>query len=490
MSLLTAPDRTDARRAIVDIGSNSLRLVIYAAPSRVPVILYNEKVAVGLGRNLAASGEIGSKAFSAGVAACRRFVAVLKAAGVRDVRTVATAAARDARDGPDFLKAVRATGLKPQLLRGEEEAIASAPGRPLGLSRAAGIAGDIGGGSLELVDLSDGRLAVPPSFPLGTLRLPALRGKNGTLDGKAIRRMLTDGGWPPRAGNDRLFFGGRDRARARCARPPSARRARAARPRPCHPGRSAGIAACSDRRAGHRRTASDSRHRQCARADARRSGGVVRSARRASGHREFRHLGVRPARRSVVSVARSGRAKTRSADRRRAGVAAAFGTSRLGRRGRGRLDCTACLPTKQNREASIRVATCLVSGGGLEEESEARAEHALDVALLGAWVGIDARGSRITGAGALHRLGRQGATSGAQRYARTGHPLGRGDPACRTAWREPQRAAVPCAIVAREERYRADPQTRPTSRFMAMSYASSTARLAAAFGGDAVLELA
>lgn len=386
--------QADTRRAIVDIGSNSLRLVIYAAPSRVPVILYNEKVAVGLGRNLAETGAIGEDAFDAGVSACRRFVAVLRAAGVKDVKTVATAAARDAADGPEFLQAVRAAGLKPILLAGTEEAIASAMGVYSAFPGVDGIAGDIGGGSLELVALHDGQLERPASFPLGTLRLPALRGKSGKLDAKAVRKMLKDGGWPAQSGpTDYYSVGGTGRALAALdlhllgVRVPIVH--------------------------GHVITADRLpllRDAIAARdlSELRRIPGIA-SARvpmlddlAALFEVLADHLGIDQ---FVVSgfglreglLFQSLTAKVQALDPLIEG--ARGWQERSGRPGwDGEVVARWIAPLfadETPEQTAIRTAACLVSGGGLEEESEARAEHALDVALLGAWIGIDARGREL-----------------------------------------------------------------------------------------------
>ncbi|CAM3068867.1 hypothetical protein SPAN111604_02265 [Sphingomonas antarctica] len=394
MALHSVSDRTDARRAIVDIGSNSLRLVIYAAPSRVPVILYNEKVAVGLGRNLAATGMIGDDNFAAGVAACRRFAAVLKAAGVHDVTTVATAAARDASDGPDFLHAVRATGLEPQLLGGKEEAIASAMGVRSAFPRAQGLAGDIGGGSLELVDLANGALDRPASFPLGTLRLPALRGKNGRLDAKTIRRMLNEGGWPEQtAPTDYYSVGGTGRALAALdlhlldVRVPLVH----------------GHIIPADR-LSLLREAIAARET----AELRRIPGIA-SARVPMLDDLAALFEVLAAHLGLANFVISGfglregllfQALTPDVQELDPLIEGARGwqqrSGRPGWDGAAVAEWIAPLFAGESRcEAAIRTAACLVSGGGLEEESEARAEHAIDVALLSPWIGIDARGREL-----------------------------------------------------------------------------------------------
>ena len=110
---------TNARRAIIDIGSNSVRLVVYAGPRRAPATLFNEKVAAGLGKGLAAGGALDPKAVEQTLRALARFRAVTHAMSVNDVRTVATAAARDASDSAQFLARVRDVGLEIELLSGE-----------------------------------------------------------------------------------------------------------------------------------------------------------------------------------------------------------------------------------------------------------------------------------------------------------------------------------------------------------------------------------
>ena len=117
-----------AEQAIIDIGSNTVRLVIYGGPARAPAVLYNEKVTARLGKGVAEDGKLSEKAMGTVLAALGRFEALLRLRGVKKVQTVATAAARDASNGPAFLARVAALGLNPRLLSGEEEAVTSARG--------------------------------------------------------------------------------------------------------------------------------------------------------------------------------------------------------------------------------------------------------------------------------------------------------------------------------------------------------------------------
>ena len=117
-------DRPD--RAVIDIGSNTVRLVVYSGSRRAPGIWLNEKVTAKLGRELATTGRIPDKAMDLALAGLARFAAILTDIGVADVQTVATAAARDAENGQEFLGRVRNLGLEPRLLSGLEEADYSA----------------------------------------------------------------------------------------------------------------------------------------------------------------------------------------------------------------------------------------------------------------------------------------------------------------------------------------------------------------------------
>lgn len=181
------------RTAIIDIGSNSIRLVVYQGPARLPAILFNEKVLAGLGRSLAQTGAIDAEAMAAAEIALARFEALTREMRCDTVRTVATAAARDAANGDDLLAIAAQHGLTVELLSGEEEARAAGYGVISAIPGADGIVGDLGGGSLELVRVRDGAILQHASFPLGVLRIAALREKGG-LD-RRVGKLLRDAGW-------------------------------------------------------------------------------------------------------------------------------------------------------------------------------------------------------------------------------------------------------------------------------------------------------
>ncbi len=216
---LTGHDRAvasgEGERAIIDIGSNTVRLVIYGGPLRAPAVLFNEKVTARLGKGVAETGCLAPKAAAAALAALARYRALLDLRGVTDVQVVATAAVRDAADGAAFLERVRALGFAPRLLSGEEEAVTSATGVIGAFPQARGVVADLGGGSLELVDVGGGECRHGVSLPLGTLRLPALAGENLET---VVRGLLAKAGWsPPKSGATLYLVGGSLRQIARHA---------------------------------------------------------------------------------------------------------------------------------------------------------------------------------------------------------------------------------------------------------------------------------
>ncbi len=184
------------RSAIIDIGSNSIRLVVYQGPARAPMQVFNEKLMVGLGASLATTGAIEAKPFRRGLAALARFQQLASTMELDSLRCVATAAVRDASNGGDFLDAAQRLGLRVELLSGEQEAAAAGHGIMSALPDADGIGADLGGGSLELVRIRGGKIVRGHSFPLGVLRIPALRLSSGRRFRAVVATMLAEAGWP------------------------------------------------------------------------------------------------------------------------------------------------------------------------------------------------------------------------------------------------------------------------------------------------------
>ncbi len=171
--------------AVIDVGSNSVRLVLYRVEGRAVWTVFNEKVLAGLGRDLAVTGQLSAEGQEAALAALRRFAALVGAARPDRVFAVATAAARDAEDGPAFCRRVRAdTGLDLRVLTGAEEARYAALGVLAGAPESTGLAGDLGGASLELVRLEDGQPGEGVTLPLGPFAF------NGRFDPDRVRKEV------------------------------------------------------------------------------------------------------------------------------------------------------------------------------------------------------------------------------------------------------------------------------------------------------------
>ena len=176
--------------AIIDIGSNSVRLVVYAGATRIPWIIFNEKVMAGLGQKIAETGELSEDSQEKALDALRRYRLLTREMGVVRTRVVATAAVRDASNGAEFIRKVRSIGFKPELLSGEQEGVMAGQGVLSAIPEADGIVADLGGGSLELADVDDGEVHHSASLPFGVLRLePFLRKGPGGLAKKVAKTI-------------------------------------------------------------------------------------------------------------------------------------------------------------------------------------------------------------------------------------------------------------------------------------------------------------
>ncbi|MEM9750452.1 MAG: Ppx/GppA family phosphatase [Pseudomonadota bacterium] len=159
-------------RAVIDIGSNSVRLVIYGGPERAPAAIVNEKVLCGLGRGLRATGRLGEEPMESALGALSRYRRLLDGYGDIDVQTVATSAVRDADNSDAFLSAAADLGVPVRVLTGREEGLYAGLGVLSAEPSAEGLVGDLGGGSLELMKIGRGAPAAAiDSLVLGPLRL-------------------------------------------------------------------------------------------------------------------------------------------------------------------------------------------------------------------------------------------------------------------------------------------------------------------------------
>jgi exopolyphosphatase/guanosine-5'-triphosphate,3'-diphosphate pyrophosphatase len=203
--------------AVIDVGSNSVRLVIYERLGRSATPLFNEKELCGLARGVGAKGHLDSEAVASALAAVRRFVALCKQMQVSALYALATAAVRRASDGAEFMAALEAaTGGPVSVLSGTEEARLAALGVVSGVHRPDGVAGDLGGGSLEVVDVSAKGIGTGESFPLGGLTLEEAAERSIKKAEKIVAEVLS-GSKVLAGGEKRAFYaiGGTWRSLAR-----------------------------------------------------------------------------------------------------------------------------------------------------------------------------------------------------------------------------------------------------------------------------------
>jgi len=211
------PRKRASSVAVIDIGSNSVRLVVYEAMARSLITIFNEKALCGLGREVQSTGLLAPDAITKALTSLRRFRALCKVMKVGRVHAIATAACRDASNGPNFIaKAERICGTRIAILTGPREARLSALGVVSGIHRPDGIVGDLGGGSLELIDVSGHRIRGGLTLPLGSLALQDLSHKSLKRAERIVKSELAE---VPQiqAGRGRAFYavGGTWRALAR-----------------------------------------------------------------------------------------------------------------------------------------------------------------------------------------------------------------------------------------------------------------------------------
>jgi exopolyphosphatase/guanosine-5'-triphosphate,3'-diphosphate pyrophosphatase len=202
---------------VIDIGSNSIRLVIYENEMRTPTPLLNEKLLCGLGRNRQADGSLNEAAKRRALDIFPRFRRLCEQVRVKQIHAFATEATRAATDGAAFIAAAeKALDCRIRVLAGHEEAELAAAGIAAGFPDADGIAGDLGGGSLELIDIRGGKIHREISLPVGSLNLLEVSGQNYTKALSHIESHLNTVEWLSE-GRDRPFYiiGGTWRAVAR-----------------------------------------------------------------------------------------------------------------------------------------------------------------------------------------------------------------------------------------------------------------------------------
>ncbi|MGE0222782.1 MAG: Ppx/GppA family phosphatase [Acetobacteraceae bacterium] len=205
------------RCAVVDLGSNSVRLVVYEGQSRNPVVIFNEKAVLRLGRGLQETGRLNHEGMTQAVAVMRRYHAIARAMEAHPFEVLATAAVREAVNGPEFVAALRSRmpEVPIRILSGVQEAAYSAAGMLCGIPAADGVLADIGGGSLELVRLDAGRQGPSQTLRLGVIRLAERSGGDLMLARTIAETDMEGVSWLSGAmGRDLYLVGGAWRALA------------------------------------------------------------------------------------------------------------------------------------------------------------------------------------------------------------------------------------------------------------------------------------
>jgi exopolyphosphatase/guanosine-5'-triphosphate,3'-diphosphate pyrophosphatase len=214
MSAATLQESEDA--AVIDVGSNSVRLVVYRIDGRAMTPVLNEKVMAGLGRDLSRTGALSKDGADIAMRALKRFTTLLQAQGVKKVFPVATAAVREAKDGRAFAQRIRnEIGLDLRILDGAEEAKLSALGVSGGAPDAKGVVGDLGGASLELVEIGPGGPGRGETYPLGPLTLMNEDEFDYERVTQSVERVLKDARVLAKRGGDFYAVGGAWRALGR-----------------------------------------------------------------------------------------------------------------------------------------------------------------------------------------------------------------------------------------------------------------------------------
>lgn len=180
----------EGRIGVIDIGSNSIRLVVYDGVKRAPLPLFNEKIFCGLGKNLASSGKLNPEGIRQAEACMKRFLALVRVMDVVELQIMATAAVRDAQDGAAFVEKLERTHrININVISGKKEARLAAAGIFSSVYKPQGLAGDMGGGSIELIGLEKGSTQDQTTLPIGPLRIMDL--SRGDKD--KMRKLIAEG---------------------------------------------------------------------------------------------------------------------------------------------------------------------------------------------------------------------------------------------------------------------------------------------------------
>lgn len=207
----------DGKVAVIDIGSNSIRLVVYDGVKRVPLPIYNEKAFCSLGKGLSRTNRLHPEGMRMARRVIARLLAIVRMMEITELHIIATAAIRDADDGKAFVKEIeRVHKVKIKVISGKKEAQYAAFGVLSGHYKPHGLVGDLGGGSLELTSLNEPELKLHDTMQLGALRLTDRAGDDRNLMRELVQKQLKEIDWLRAQPFDQFYaIGGSFRALAK-----------------------------------------------------------------------------------------------------------------------------------------------------------------------------------------------------------------------------------------------------------------------------------
>ena len=186
----------EGRLGVIDIGSNSIRLVVYDGIKRMPLPLFNEKIFCRLAKGMAITGKLNPEGVKLVEASMKRFLALLHVMDVVELQVLATAAVRDASDGAAFVENLeRKYRVNITVVSGKKEAQLAASGIFSSLYNPEGLAGDLGGGSIELVSIEKDGISNQTTIPIGPLRLLDAGEGNMAKIAKLIEEAIAGETW-------------------------------------------------------------------------------------------------------------------------------------------------------------------------------------------------------------------------------------------------------------------------------------------------------
>jgi len=198
--------RPDRPIGVIDIGSNSVRLVGYSGTARAPLPIYNERAFCRLGTSVARTGDISGAQYDHAMLTFRRFRAIANQLGIKELYIFATSAVRDASNRQSFVQEAQTIlGHNIRVLDGEEEALLSANGVMLSVADVDGLVADLGGGSLELAHVKEGKVINWASLKIGVLALDELASSGAVSLNKVIVEQLKSVAWLSESAFDNIY---------------------------------------------------------------------------------------------------------------------------------------------------------------------------------------------------------------------------------------------------------------------------------------------